>query len=81
MYTMRYRKPGQWFYRTLKLLGHQFQPEADKIIFSLSDGSVYEMPNASKLEIRVSKSTVATLNKKKEGQNGDLPGTQGQDHK
>lgn len=63
----------QWFFRSVTLSGHRYVPDQDKLIFSMADGTLREIPAASKLEIRLNKETVTTLNEqmKKAKQDAD----------
>jgi hypothetical protein len=77
-YKFHYRKPDQWFYRTLTLVGHRYVADLDKIIFSLKDGTIYELPNASKIEVRFGKDMLDVMNKAQTNDNVPRPQSQDQ---
>ncbi len=78
-YVIRYRRPGQWFYRKLCLSSHQYMTEQDKLICFLKDGRVYELPEVTKTELMTGPDMAAAMRKAKE--NADAARAQVQDSK
>ncbi len=75
-YNLKYKRPGQWRYRKLTLIGQQYLPEADKLICRMPDGQVFELPEVSKCEIRYGQDMIDAL-KPKEPAHDDVPSPQG----
>lgn len=51
-YKLSYKMPGQWFWRSEKVIGHGYTPEG-KLALDLEDGSIIELPGFPSIAIKV----------------------------
>lgn len=52
IYTIKLKRPGQWFWNRYKATGHGVS-DTDKLIIYMEDGSILEVPEFSKIELGV----------------------------
>lgn len=64
-YKLKYRMPGQWFWRSLQVEGQTFLGPQDKLVFRLKGGRFFELPGASKAEFRYTQSMLDSINAEK----------------
>lgn len=80
MYVIKIRPQGKWFFKTLKVLDHNYLAKQDKTIFHLSNGCYYEMPGISKCEMIIPPATALVLQEKAKA-NDNVSKPQEPDHK
>jgi len=51
-YTLKYKMPSQWFWRSEKVIGHGYTAEG-KLALDLEDGSILELPGFMNIAIKV----------------------------
>ncbi len=64
MYTIKFRRAGQWFWTKKKCQWQSWQGQGDKLVLKLTDGTFYEIPKVSECEFRYTQDLL-DVNKKK----------------
>ena len=68
MYIFKFKK--KWFWKSIKVIGHNLQPELNRMDLFLEDGGVYSIGEWSKYDLRLGTDWVAHTKKQMEAESG-----------
>jgi len=63
-YFYHYKK--KWFWKKIQIIGHQWNKETDKMVLYLPNGGIQELPNYSKLEVKLNEDWVLSIKEQAE---------------
>lgn len=69
-YVFKYKKAGRWFWKTIKVSGHGYIADQDKMVLYYPDGTIRELAHWKDYEVTLGLDWKETMRKQKSKEAG-----------